>query len=256
MVDRVTFAPAPTGAEAPPEGVQAPPVSPPASGKDTPQTPVAPVEGVQQGGAVPPSQQDQQPAQDAPVAPAAEPSPEQEAAQQAVEKAGLDVSPWQQEFDTTGDVSEEGRTKIAESLKDLFGEQARAVVDQFINGQKASIAHQTSELYAAGGGEQGYREMVTWAKGSLTPEEARQFDAAVSSGDHNSALFAIKGLRSRFENVNGREPKLLGATQSPNAVAPGFQSTAEMVTAMRDPRYATDPAYRKEVEQKTMRSNF
>ncbi|WP_322996957.1 capsid assembly protein [Castellaniella sp.] len=246
----MTFAPTPTGLEVPAETPQ-----PPVTEQGTPQTPAAPVEGQPQ---VPPAEPGQQPAPATPEAPAAEQSPEQEAAQQAVEKAGLDVSAWQQEFDTTGDVSEEGRAQIAESpgLKELFGEQARAVVDQFIDGQKASAAHQQGELYAAGGGEQGYREMAAWAKGALTAQEIQQFDAAVTSGDHNAALFAIKGLRSRFENVNGREPQLIGGSQPASPAVAGFQSTAEMVTAMRDPRYANDPAYRKEVEQKTMRSNF
>lgn len=196
---------------------------------------------------------------DAPPAGTDAPEPDQQAAADAVKAAGLDVSPWQAEFDSTGDVSEEGRAKIAEALKAQFGEDARAVVDQFIDGRKASASQsvaQTAELFAAGGGEEGYKEMAAWAKTALTPDEIAQFDAVVSTGDHKAALFAIKGLRSRYEAANGREPKLINAGAVAAPAPQGFRSKAEMVRAMSDPRYQTDPAYRSEVEQKIVRSQF
>jgi hypothetical protein len=37
-------------------------------------------------------------------------------------------------------------------------------------------------------------------------------------------------------------------------VPPHFNSSAEMIAAMQDPRYRTDPAYRDEVAQKVLAS--
>lgn len=178
-----------------------------------------------------------------------------EEAAKAVEAAGLDVAPWQAEFDTTGDVSAEGREKLAEGLKAVLGEKAREYVDAFVDNQKVRRDTQLNELFDAGGGREEYPAMLQWAAQNLTKEEVAKFDSLVDSGDHNAALFAIRGLRSRYEASNGREPKLISGGQPPAAPS-GFRSAAEMVLAMSDPRYKTDPAYRKDVEAKVVRSTF
>lgn len=183
-------------------------------------------------------------------------TPEQKAAADAVKAAGLDVAPWQAEFESTGDVSEEGRVKIAEGLKNLFGEDARSVVDQFIDDRKAIVANQEAELVKAGGGPEGYKEMISWAAKTLPKAEADLFDATVSSGDVNAALFAIRGLRSRFEAENGKRPTLVSGNVAPAANDAGFASRAEMTAAIADPRYAKDPAYRSRVEQRILKSSF
>lgn len=263
MVERVTFPPDVTGSEAP-VAETAPLTGTEKALADT----KAELTRVQQELAAlkkpaeapaQPASQEAAPAADAPPAGTEAPAPDEQAAADAVKAAGLDVTSWQTEFDTTGDVSEEGRAKIAEALKAQFGEQARAVVDQFIDGRKAAASQsvaQTAELFAAGGGEDGYKEMAAWAKTALTPDEIAQFDAVVSTGDHKAALFAIKGLRSRYEAANGREPKLINAGAIAAPQPEGYRSKAEMVREMSDPRYATDPAYRKAVEDKIMRSQF
>lgn len=270
MVETVTFAPATTGSEVPP-AVQEP--AAPANLEKALSDTKAELTRVQQELAAlkkAPEAPAQEPPPAAPETPATpegaaaqEPPPveppkqteEQKAAEDAVKAAGLDVASYQDEFDTTGDVSPESREKLAEGLKGLFGDQARTVVDKFIDGQKAALAARTTELFSAGGGEAGYKEMVAWAKTALTPAEIAQFDSTITSGDHNAALFAIKGLRSRFEGANGHEPQLLNAGQ-PISTKSGFGSVYEMTKAMADPRYSSDPAYRAEVEQRVFKSSF
>lgn len=183
-------------------------------------------------------------------------TPEQKAAADAVKAAGLDVSPWQAEFASTGDVSEEGRAKIAEGLKALFGEDARSVVDQFIDGRKATQAQETAVYYEAAGGADNYSRIAEWAKTNMTPSELTAYNTILQTGDKDAALVAIKGLRARYEAVNGREPRLLAGDAAASGRTEGYRSKAEMVREMSDPRYATDPAYRKTVEDKIMRSQF
>ncbi|MFG1395876.1 capsid assembly protein [Roseixanthobacter pseudopolyaromaticivorans] len=261
MVDTVVFTTPPTGAEAP-----APAETQALAGTEKALADTkAELTRVQQELAAL-----KKPATDAPVTPPAAdaapvtppavdpPAPDaaQEAAKDAVAAAGLNVAPWQTEFDTTGDVSAEGRDKIAEALKAQLGDQARQVVDDFIEGQKVRRSNQEAELIKAGGGADGYKDMVTWASKSLTKAEADLFDATVSSGDVNAALFAIRGLRSRFEAENGKRPQLITGGAPAVASDAGYASRAEMTTAMSDPRYKTDPAYRKLVEQRVLQSKF
>ena len=57
-----------------------------------------------------------------------------------------------------------------------------------------------------------------------------------------------------FQSEVGTEPDLLGGTISNNSTDV-YRSTNEVVAAMDDPRYLSDPAYTKDVEEKLSRSN-
>jgi hypothetical protein len=52
----------------------------------------------------------------------------------------------------------------------------------------------------------------------------------------------------------GKQPKLIGGTQS-ETTSSAFRSVAELTSAMADPRYKNDSAYRKDVERKLANSN-
>ena len=70
-----------------------------------------------------------------------------------------------------------------------------------------------------------------------------------------SARLAAQGLHARYVAANGAEPALVtGATAGQSGDV--FSSTAQLVEAMRDPRYAADPAYRATVEAKLARSSI
>ena len=53
------------------------------------------------------------------------------------------MNPYQTECDTTGDVSEENREKIAEGLKGVLGDGARGIIDEFIEGRKLTAENDT-----------------------------------------------------------------------------------------------------------------
>jgi len=188
---------------------------------------------------------------EAPTEPAKKPDNPDDAAKKVTDAAGFDVSPFQQEYDTNGDVSPESRDKIAEGLKNVLGANARAIVDQFIEGQK--VVHQNDrKMYMdAAGGDEAYTTMTTWAAQNLPADQVEVFNRQVTSGDRSATLFAIEGLRAKFEAAVGREPSLLRASSTPAAggLQP-FRSTAEMVRAMQDPRYKTDDAYREDVKKR------
>ena len=118
-------------------------------------------------------------------------------------------------------------------------EQARKIVD--------AIFQQT-------GGEQKYHAMAAWAAKSLPDEQVMAFNQAVQSGDVGRAINAVKGLQYDYMTATGYEPRLTGG-RAPSGEGPkGFQSEAQVVAAMSDPRYQSgpkqDPAYVAEVEQR------
>lgn len=125
----------------------------------------------------------------------------------------------------------------------------RTVVDQFIEGQQARMSLEEQKVYAEIGGKDAYTAMTEWAGKNMQQKEIEAFNRSVESGDLDQAMFAVKGLQARFKAASGAaEPKFV---QSSGKSTPGaFNSVAQVVEAMSDRRYKTDPAYRSEVERK------
>ena len=79
------------------------------------------------------------------------------------------------------------------------------------------------------------------------------YDHVMESNDPIAMFFAIRALGNSYENAVGVDGELLTGTASstPQDV---FRSQAEVVQAMSDPRYDSDPAYRQDVFEKLERS--
>ena len=125
-----------------------------------------------------------------------------------------------------------------------------ATIHAYIAGQEALAAQWDTEAKEVAGGKEAYAEMIAWAGKALTPEEIKAYDTAVNTSDINQVKLAISGLRAKYEDSNGKEPRLLGGSTGGNQSTGGFGSRAEMIAAMSDPRYGNDPSYRKQVEAK------
>jgi hypothetical protein len=178
--------------------------------------------------------------------------PTQQQAQQAVADAGLDFDALNTEYAKDGKLSD--ATYEALKAKGI----SKAVADSYIAGQEA-LANQTrTEVFSVAGGEEAYTEMVTWARDNLSAADIDAYNNAMNAGNVSSMKLAVEGLRSRFVAANGSAPKLLGGNsgQGPAASGDVFRSTAELTSAMKDPRYTSDPAYREDVRAKLGRSNI
>jgi hypothetical protein len=103
------------------------------------------------------------------------------------------------------------------------------------------------------GGEAQYNAMIQWAGSNLSKEEQDAFNQVVNTQPLNVARLAIAGLHARFTAAEGREPRLIGGKAS-KSTGEKFESTAQLVAAMSDPRYQSDPAFRAKVEDKLRRS--
>ena len=114
---------------------------------------------------------------------------------------------------------------------------------------------QATELKNVAGGEQQYGEMLQWAKGTLNPQEIQMFDTVIERGDPLAAFFAVRSLAYRYQDSQGREGTMVTGT-APRGDGSQFQSQAEVVEAMSDPRYDRDPAFRQKVMKKLERSDI
>lgn len=156
---------------------------------------------------------------------------------------------YSKEFHENGDLSQESIQKIAQM--GIPEHLVRAYVD----GQKALVDTNTKTMMSYAGGEQAYTQIQNWAADALAEDEIEAFNSTIESGNMANIKMAIQGLRARYEQANGQQTGRLiqGETSGPSGGA--FRSIAEIVEAMKDPRYARDPAYRKDVESRVALSN-
>lgn len=111
-----------------------------------------------------------------------------------------------------------------------------------------------SEMQGIVGGPEQYQAMCQWAAENLSPEEVEVFDSVVTElQDPRAVYFAIKALHYQFQEATGYEPELLTGRSASNK-GDIFESHAQLVAALNDPRYEKDPAYRASIEAKLERS--
>lgn len=163
-------------------------------------------------------------------------------------KAGVDFNELQAEYNEAGGLTDAAYEKLE---KAGF---PKSLVDTWIAGQQAMATDMYEQVFGSVGGEENYNQMVDWAADNLPQSDIDAFNKAVDSGDVNMINFAVNGLAARYRSEVGTEPRLVQGETSGTSGG-SFQSAAELTAAMRDPRYQSDPAYRKAVADKLKRSN-
>ena len=112
-----------------------------------------------------------------------------------------------------------------------------------------------NQVQNAAGGEANYNRVIEWAADNLTEGAIDAFDSVVDSGNPMAINIAFQGLQAEYNEANGYEGRML---QGKPASSSGdvYRSQAELVAAMGDPRYDTDPAYRADVVEKLNNSDL
>ena len=159
-------------------------------------------------------------------------------------------SRWQQSGElTTDDYSQLDEAGFNKEMVDAYlaGLNYQAAKDSALTMQ------QVNEVKASVGGEAEYAAMAEWASKNLSAEDLAAYNSIVNTQPLPAVRLATAGIYSRYTGANGREPKLIGG-RTPRSEGDVFESTAQVVEAMSDPKYHKDPAYRKKVEAKLSRS--
>ena len=157
-----------------------------------------------------------------------------------------------------GQLSEETISKFSDmSSQDLVNAYLEI---QANNPQAPQQAVQLSEsdvnqVQNAAGGEANYNRVVDWAADNLSDEAINAFDAVVDSGNPMAINIAFQGIQAEYNEANGYEGRMLQGKPA-SSTGDVFRSQAELVAAMGDPRYDTDPAYRADVVAKLDQSDL
>ena len=139
---------------------------------------------------------------------------------------------------------------------------SKVVVDAYLQG-RAKEYGMNADLNQADidsikqsvGGDKQYEQLMTWAGEKLSQDEQTSFDNLIQSGDRGSIQLAVNGLVAKYQNDAGYEGRMLqGKPSKTNTDV--YQSQAQLVAAMSDPRYDNDPAYRQAVVAKLDRSDL
>ena len=178
-----------------------------------------------------------------------QPKSDLDIATKAVDSAGLNMESLSEEYAKEGKLADASYTSLEKAgiPKDY--------VDRFIAGQQAIADQQSSSVKEMVGGTQAYDTMSEWAGQNLSETEKTAYNSAVNSKDLEAVKLAVVGLKARYSQATGSEPKLVEGKSSASGEQ-GFQSWAQVTQAMSDPRYAKDVAYQAEVKNKLANSNI
>ena len=162
-------------------------------------------------------------------------------------------------YANNGALSEETISRFTEmSSQDLVN----AYMEMYESGQVNNQAPaqelseaQVNSVMNAAGGEANYNQVIEWAALNLGDRQIDAFDSVVDSGNPAAIGIAFQGLQSAYQEANGYEGRMLQG-RAPSSAGEVFRSQAELVAAMGDPRYDTDPAYRADVVEKLNNSDL
>jgi len=114
---------------------------------------------------------------------------------------------------------------------------------------------QVNQVQNAAGGEANWNQVTAWAQQNLPENQINAFDSVVDAGNAAAIGIAFRGIQSQYNDANGYEGRMLQGKPA-NSAGQVFRSQAELVSAMSDPRYDNDPAYRADVIQKLDQSDL
>ncbi|CAK6596939.1 head assembly [Klebsiella phage vB_Ko_K26PH128C1] len=160
----------------------------------------------------------------------------------------------QQEYQNEDSLSEESYRELAEAG------YSKAFVDAYIRGQEALVNQYVEKVMDFVGGRERFQQVYGHMK-TNNPEGAEALIKAFESRDV-ATMKTILNLagQSRDKTFGKKAERTITKRATPAKPAArkaeGFESQAEMIKAMSDPRYRTDSKYRREVEQKVIDSKF
>jgi hypothetical protein len=140
---------------------------------------------------------------------------------------------------------------------------SKNAVDSYLTGRAAEMGYIEGEEGAAEelaqeevkgirdsiGGDEAYSKMVSWALDNLSRPEIEAFNEATNTMSGPQLSMMVQGLYTRYQNAMGVEPTLYSGRTATSGPTP-YRSTAEVVTAMSDPRYGKDVTYTEDVQRR------
>lgn len=164
---------------------------------------------------------------------------------------GVDFNSAVKEYEKTGSLSEE----TVEALNKAG--YPPEVIEAFIEGRIAMEERFTNAIYESVGGEKEYRSIVNWASQNLNKKSIDAFNRAIDNNNINAITLMLDGMKAKMVAKMGTAKKSIhGGASAPNGSPKGYNSKADVIKAMSDPRYGRDAGYTRMVEQQMWATNF
>lgn len=167
-------------------------------------------------------------------------------------KAGLTVPDESQLQSYAAEVIDSG--SLSDASRDSLKKAGftDALIDQLTAGVAAQRQLLEAKLHTAAGSKENFDRLVAWGKQNLPPHERSLIDDQLNGSGYSAALDLLK---LRYEKATGFDPTPISGG-APSAVSGAFASQAEMMAAIGDPKYRSDPAYRAVVARRIAQTSF
>jgi len=130
----------------------------------------------------------------------------------------------------------------------------KAMVERIYQLEQQAVQADMNTVVESVGGNENYESLQKWASDNLSKEEISTFNNIIDNGKIDEIKFAVTNLDARMKS-SGQQSNLIKA-DAISKTQSGYESHAQMIHDMRDPRYESDPAYRAAVARKAEKSNF
>ena len=179
------------------------------------------------------------------------PEPEAKTEEKADDTTTVLDELWNQAIEGEGKYSEETIAKLNEMKPQDLAKMHLEFRAK--NAPQDLSENDVKELKGIVGGDENYKNMLSWAQQNLNEQEVDMFDKVMEMGNPLAAFFAVRSLAYRYNDAIGFDGKMVTGT-APKESTDVFRSQQEVVAAMGDRRYDNDPAYRRDVMEKLSRS--
>ena len=151
------------------------------------------------------------------------------------------------EFQDKGELSPNSYEELSKMGLD------KGLVDGYISGQKAIADGEVKQIHDTVGGEENYSKVIEFAQ-TLGKPEQDAFNETLDTGSIEQVKMAVQAIASRAGVSGQPQPKMIDG-DTIGTSSDTYESVQQVTQAMNDPRYANDPAFRKQVELKIARSS-
>ena len=170
-------------------------------------------------------------------------------AEQDLANKGIDFVGLENEYLNNGSLSPESYGIL---------EQAgypKAVVDGVLAGWEAASTRFVNDVYAISGGQEEFARIQQFI-GAQSPDVISAFNATLDTENLTQIRLAIEGIKGQMARAYGTQrPSIVGGV-SPVFDNVGYETTAEMIKDMSNPRYQTDAKFTREVYRKVKNSKL
>ena len=160
-----------------------------------------------------------------------------------VEKKGLDLTQFEKEFSENGELSEESYKLLEE--KGFPRDQ----VDRYISGQMYYAESVRNKVLDMAGGEDGYKELVSWAAENMDEDFIEDYNDTLNTGDFNKIKRNIEYLKFKYSNSEQRPARRIEGESGGTGLKP-FRDKNEWQRAASDRLYGKDAKYTNMVDQR------